>query len=206
MPYPQEISPQFFDTLADNYGLSHAELEVLSLVLQLESPSAIADSLSLNNSAVRKRLSEVYHKVGIEGKGPVKFAKLQKCLWSLYNTQVEAPDQPNNNDHDMSSESQVGSVDWNNAPDVSRFTGRSNELALLNEWTIQQKCRLVGIFGLQGVGKTTLAVKIAQQIQEQFDYVIWRSLNPSLTPNLFFSQLIQFFHQQENLEIGRAHV
>lgn len=201
MTFPHEMSPHFFNTLAENYGLSDSEVEVLSLVLQRESPSAIANTIGVSGVAVRKRLSEVYSKVGIQGKGPVKFAQLQKCLLSLYQTQtedVETSENSSTKPPENHLKPSFYSIDWDNAPDVSRFTGRSEELACLNHWTVQQQCRLVGIFGLQGVGKTALAVKIAQQIQEQFESVVWRSLTPISSPNLLFADLIEFFHQMEN--------
>ncbi len=67
-------------------------------------------------------------------------------------------------------------IDWGKAPDVSVFYGRREELAKLEEWIIQERCRLVTILGMGGIGKTWLSVKLAIQIQQQFEFVIWRSL------------------------------
>lgn len=66
--------------------------------------------------------------------------------------------------------------DWGEAIDVSRFYGRQGELQTLETWILEDCCRAIGIFGLGGIGKTALSVKLAQQLQSQFDYVIWRSL------------------------------
>ena len=73
--------------------------------------------------------------------------------------------------------------DWGEAPDVSQFYGRQGELETIETWIFENGCRAIGIFGLGGMGKTTLSVKLAQQVQSQFDYVIWRSLQqvPSLS-------------------------
>lgn len=65
---------------------------------------------------------------------------------------------------------------WGAAPDVSQFLGRDTELDRLEGWIISG-CRLLMIFGMPGVGKTQLAVKLARRVQEQFDVVIWRSLS-----------------------------
>lgn len=73
-------------------------------------------------------------------------------------------------------QSQQTKQDWGEAIDVSHFYGRQAELKTLETCILEDGCRAVGIFGLGGMGKTTLSVKFAQQIQSQFDYVIWRSL------------------------------
>jgi hypothetical protein len=73
--------------------------------------------------------------------------------------------------------------DWGEAIDVSQFYGRQAELQTLETWILEDGCRAIEIFGLGGIGKTALSVKLAQQVQSKFDYVIWRSLQqaPSLS-------------------------
>lgn len=72
--------------------------------------------------------------------------------------------------------------DWGEAIDVSKFHGRTTELASLKEWILQERCRLVVLLGMGGIGKTALSVKLAEAIKENFEFVIWRSL--SLAPPL----------------------
>lgn len=66
---------------------------------------------------------------------------------------------------------------WGEAIDVSILYGRSQELALLNHWVLQEHCRLVAILGMGGIGKTTLSVKLAEQVQNEFEFLLWRSLS-----------------------------
>jgi WD40 repeat protein len=69
-------------------------------------------------------------------------------------------------------------VDWGEAVDVSQFCGRQAQLAQLEQWAIQDRCRLIAIAGMGGIGKTMLVTQLAQQLAdtEDFELIIWRSL------------------------------
>ncbi len=66
--------------------------------------------------------------------------------------------------------------DWESAPDISNFYGRTEELDTLKQWIVQDRCRLIAISGMGGIGKTTVSVKLAKELTEEFEYVIWQSL------------------------------
>src|SRR5216683_1001017 len=67
-------------------------------------------------------------------------------------------------------------VDWGDALDVPSFYGREQELALLSHWVLQERCRVVSLLGLGGIGKSALAVQVMHRLADQFDVVIFRSL------------------------------
>ena len=73
--------------------------------------------------------------------------------------------------------------DYSLVPDVSVFYGRTAELATLNQWIQVNRCQLIMVLGMGGMGKTTLIAKLMQGFTKstdsslsEFKYVIWRFL------------------------------
>jgi hypothetical protein len=91
--------------------------------------------------------------------------------------------------------------DWGEAIDVSVFYGRSWELGTLERWIILERCRLVALLGIGGIGKTALSVKLAEQLQGQFEYVIWRSLHNAPSVESLLVSLIDFFSNQQEVDL-----
>jgi transcriptional regulator with XRE-family HTH domain len=66
--------------------------------------------------------------------------------------------------------------DWGNIIDTSLLCGRDEELVCLKQWILEEHCRLVLLLGIGGMGKSTLAAKLVEQIEAEFEVVVWRSL------------------------------
>ncbi len=67
-------------------------------------------------------------------------------------------------------------LDWGEAPDIGGFHGREQEVGRLRQWLAVDRCRVVAVLGMGGIGKTALATFVAADVQAQFTAVIWRSL------------------------------
>lgn len=91
--------------------------------------------------------------------------------------------------------------DWGNAPDVSLFFGREAELAELARWLGADRCRLVAVLGMGGIGKTTLVTKLAQQLKPEFEAIIWRSLLNAPPLSELLADCLKFLSGQQLVDI-----
>ncbi|KZL50809.1 hypothetical protein A2T98_05330 [Nodularia spumigena CENA596] len=83
------------------------------------------------------------------------------------------------------------------APDLSSFSGRTAELAELQQWLIKNGCRLVVVHGMGGIGKSALARRLVNQIADKYDYIIWLSLASSPPFSEVLLKLGQFLSKGE---------
>ena len=67
-------------------------------------------------------------------------------------------------------------VDWGEALDVPAFYNREEEATTLEQWVVQERCRVVSVLGMGGIGKSALAVSLMRQVAPHFEVVLWRSL------------------------------
>lgn len=89
-------------------------------------------------------------------------------------------------------------IDLSLAPPLTSFYGRTKELAELEQWLIQERCRLVVIYGMGGIGKRALARQLVEKIGNKYDYLIWRSLESVPPFQEFCTELGQFLSKQNN--------
>ncbi len=73
-------------------------------------------------------------------------------------------------------ELQSSNQDWGEAPEVAMLLGREAEIQNFKTQIVGDRCREICIWGMGGIGKTALTAKLAEQIQADFDFIIWRSL------------------------------
>ncbi|QQE67544.1 hypothetical protein GFS31_42570 (plasmid) [Leptolyngbya sp. BL0902] len=85
---------------------------------------------------------------------------------------------------------------WGSAIDVSHFYGREPELAILKQWILADRCRLILLLGMGGMGKTALSVKLAQVVQGEFECVLWRSLRDAPPLEDWLAEVLPIVSQQ----------
>ena len=94
-----------------------------------------------------------------------------------------------------------GYQDWGDAPDPDIFYGRLDELDTLKQWIVTEQSRLITVLGMGGIGKTTFVAKIAQDLESDFELLIWRSLRNAPSANQIVTDLIQFLSKQQEADL-----
>ena len=97
-------------------------------------------------------------------------------------------------------------IDWGEAPEIQGFVGRTTEVEQLQHWIIRDRCRLVAILGLGGIGKTGLAVELINRLktapQQPFQLVFWRSLRDAPELETIVTDLLEFIARETNISVN----
>ncbi|MBN3896138.1 MAG: AAA family ATPase [Nostoc sp. NOS(2021)] len=92
--------------------------------------------------------------------------------------------------------------DWGEATNVSVFYGRTEEIATLEQLLLEDRCRLVAVLGMGGIGKSALVIKLTERIKDNFEYIIWRSLREAPPIKNILASLIQFLSDEQETEVS----
>ena len=87
-------------------------------------------------------------------------------------------------------------IDWGDAPAINAFYGREWELHLLTSWVVEERCRVVSVLGLGGIGKSALVTRLMQRVAPHFEVVIWRSLRDAPTCDVLLDGCLQVLAPQ----------
>ncbi|MFY8173924.1 NB-ARC domain-containing protein [Planktothrix agardhii] len=204
--------------------LDDLQAAVLRGTLQRETYKEIAKDFECSESRIREIGSELWQLLSEELGENINKKNFRAAIERLQNASVvnfgqdvvvsgtfnicgegrHPPNTPNsppqNQETPNTKQPQTPHQDLSEMPDLGAFYDRTPELETLTTWILQAQCRLIAITGISGIGKTSLAVQLVQQIKNQFDYIIWRTIDASHTLDEFQQELIQLFSQSEKLD------
>lgn len=93
------------------------------------------------------------------------------------------------------------SLDLGEVPLPGTFFGRDRERRQIAQWLVQDRCQVVAIVGIGGMGKTTLAAHCIRELASQnaapFDALYWRSLVNAPPLGELLPPLLQALSQQQ---------
>jgi WD40 repeat protein len=113
-------------------------------------------------------------------------------LFKAFNLKLDKNDYLRSNTH----------VNWGEAICASVFYGRTQELATLKQWILDEHCREVAVLGMGGIGKTALSVQLIDEIQANFEYVQWLSLQDAPSIDRVLNNIIQFISDEQETEFN----
>ena len=167
--------------------LTPVEKQYLRGLLCGYSPIEMAEQLCVTNDSVRnylcRRLYRYIEELLIRQTNDS--VKIKDWSWIAnlletagYKLQSASEDAPSVSDSPLRSPLVLADSgrNYDGVPDSSTFYGRWEELTVLQQLITQERCRLVSILGIAGIGKTTLAAQFAHIVHDQFRAVVWRSL------------------------------
>ena len=173
-------------------SLSELQINVLRGAWNKQSYHQISIELNHEYSYIKDVGAQLWQLLTQELKIGVTKLNLQDVM-RQYAQQKQTCDRPASLPRDL--------VDWGEAVDVSSFCGRQAQLAMLQQWVMQDCCRLIAIAGIGGIGKTMLVTQLAQQLadSEQFEIVLWRSLRQAPPLIDFLTELMCAFEPERAL-------
>ena len=108
---------------------------------------------------------------------------------------------PPNQETSNSKQTKTIHQDLSEMPELGDFFDRPLELHTLTTWILQQHSRLITLTGISGIGKTSLAVQLVQQIKDEFEYAVWYTLDEFPSIDKFQSNLTQLFSNSEKPDL-----
>jgi WD40 repeat protein len=89
--------------------------------------------------------------------------------------------------------------DWGEAPDVIGFAGRATDLETCRAWLLQERCHVLALLGMGGIGKTMLAARLAEDVAATFQCVYWRSVRDAQPLSEWLAGAIGFVSDHQSV-------
>ncbi|NES07114.1 MAG: ATPase [Okeania sp. SIO2F4] len=130
----------------------------------------------------------------------VHIGNVNLCTDNVHSPTVSPPPQPQQTSTQKTTKPPIR-IDLTNAPEAKSFYDRYTELNILEKYILEDKCRLLAVLGISGIGKTALSIHLLANIKHKFQYIIWRSLSTSPSLQTTLKYLIKFLSNQPETEL-----
>ncbi len=179
--------------------LSDIQLFVLQESLQSQTYKQIAQKAGYEYDYIKQISSRLWKLLSLATGETVSKANIQSVL--LRSQQVQYPEDSRGGPPDPSPRIKLQTIDWGESPNTAFFYDRKPELHQLYGWIKQDFCSLVMILGMAGIGKTTLATKLAETMQSEFDCILWRSLRHAPSFDTLVTELVPCLSAPQEVDL-----
>ena len=169
--------------------LTQRQREVVHLFLAGHNDNYISGYLYIQEATVRKHLSDTCLAFSNETKR-INRTDLM-ALFARHRPELISPT--------LSSVKIFGDI-----PNVYDFFGRTKELEQLEQWIINEKSKFVTLLGIGGIGKTTLTASLLKQVQQEFEYVIWKTLRVPISLTELLNTWLRYFDNTLEISIDKV--
>ncbi len=198
-PTPPEEALDYIEKVLPPGSLNNIKALVFRQAWEGKGYAAIAEDIGYDTDYIKGVAAQLWKSLSRTlGEKVTKKNFRPLLLQKLSSKELSSPEPRSSSIHSVNFSSvSTPCCDWGTATDVSIFYGRKAERLEVKHYILTDHCRLVALLGLGGMGKTALSVKVAEEIQDNFDYIIWRSLRNAPPLDSLLSQLIAFVSDQQ---------
>ncbi|MFM6356380.1 MAG: NB-ARC domain-containing protein [Planktothrix sp.] len=157
----------------------------------------------LNKFNFRSKVEKKYRVSQVSNSGDCLLQEIDinicnQFIKNIKNTQSRSQSPPETSQ----TQNQSTIINLIDAPELTPFYNRTSELTTLKQWILEDHTRLITIYGLSGIGKSALTVKLIEEINSEFDYIIWKSLNNLPTLLTLQTELKDFFSKSQQTPLS----
>ncbi|MTJ48910.1 AAA family ATPase [Dolichospermum sp. UHCC 0259] len=212
----QYIDNLMFEETESN--LTPIEKKILTGVWQKQAYSIIAKDAHCSESHIKKEAAKLWKKLGqalgedinsdnfrskVEKKHSISQrdnfgVQVNEGNINICDKNIKTTNYKQKISNSPNPQNQTLRIDLTKAPELNYKYGRNLEIFTLKEWILENKTRLITIYGLSGIGKTALTLKLISEIKTEFDYIIYRSLDNFPQLITLKDELKQLFSQSQN--------
>jgi WD40 repeat protein len=93
---------------------------------------------------------------------------------------------------------------WEDTVRNEPFYGRATELTTLKRWILDHQCQVIAILGMGGMGKTSLAIALVDQVKASFSHIFWRSLRNAPPFRDVLQDCVQYVSDWQRIDLPES--
>ncbi|GGA47837.1 NB-ARC domain-containing protein [Okeania sp. KiyG1] len=157
----------------------------------------------LNKSNFRYKVEKKYRVSQVSSSGDCLLQEIDinicgQFIQNIKDTQARSPsslDTPQN-------KNKSPIINLKDAPKLTCNSHHTSEISTLKQWILESNIHLITIYGLSGIGKSALILKLVEEINTEFDYIIWKTLDDAPQLSTLKTELKKCFSKSQTTPLS----